>query len=212
MSRMHDVTMTFCPEMPGWPLNPGPDIRPLRAMHAGAHNNVTLVDFHVHSGTHVDAPRHFVADGYGVDRIPLDVLVGSCTVVHFPDAPVITPEMLGGLDLPEGVTRLLLRTRNSEFLDDFAQGFRADYTALTPEAGRWAVDRGIRLLGIDYLSIERYKEPHNATHRVLLENEVILLEGLDLRGIAPGTYDLYCLPVKIRDCDGAPARVILIEP
>jgi arylformamidase len=211
MSKIHDITMTFSADLPNWPGNPAPKVTRYRSMDDGGHCNLSFLECHVHSGTHVDAPLHFVAGGAGVDTLPLDVLVGPCVVAHFPDAEVITAEMLEEHpDIKPGVERLLLRTRNSETLRE-SSDFRPDFTALTPDAAQWLVDAGVRLLGNDYLSVERYKEPGNATHVALLGNAMVLLEGIDLGGIAPGSYQLVCLPMKIKDCDGAPARAILIE-
>lgn len=211
MAKIHDVTLTLSADLPIWPNHEAPEIRPLRSMDAGGRNNMSHLSLNVHCGTHVDAPKHFVADGYGMDRIPTEVLIGPCVLAHFPEADEITPDMLDGLGLAPGTERLLLRTRNSEFWSDFGQGFRPDYVALTPEAGRWVVERGIRLVGIDYLSVERFREPGNDTHRTLLGAEVVLVEGLDLRRVAQGPYELICLPLKLKDCDGAPARVVLRE-
>ncbi len=211
MRRIHDITMTFSSGMPNWPGNPAPEVTRFRDMKEGDRNNMTSVAFHVHSGTHVDAPLHFVADGYPIEDMPLDVLIGPCLVAHFPDVPAITRDMLvDHPDIGPGVERLLLRTVNSDRFGDAAE-FRPDFTALTPDAAQWLVEGGIRLLGNDYLSVERYKEPGNATHLAFLENEVILLEGIDMRGIEPGRYELVCLPMKIGNAEGAPARAVLIE-
>jgi arylformamidase len=159
----------------------------------------------------VDAPLHFVADGYGTDQLPLDILMGPCVVAHFPDGDRITADMLeANPHITPGVERLLMRTRNSDLCFDETD-FRSDFIALTPDAAHWLVDHGIRLVGNDYLSVERFREPGNATHLALLEKQVVLVEGLDLRAIAPGPYHLICLPMKILNCDGAPARVVLTE-
>jgi arylformamidase len=133
-------------------------------------------------------------------------------VVEFPDLAEIGPEDLDAKAIAPGTTRLILKTRNSDLWNDYAQGFRTDFVALTPAAAEWVIAQGIRLIGIDYLSIERFQEPGRVTHRALLGAQVVLVEGLDLRGIAAGPYELVCMPLKLKDCDGAPARVALIEP
>ncbi len=209
--RIHDITLTLSPEVPGWPGLPAPTLERIRSIEEGGANNLSRLDTHVHFGTHVDAPLHFERDGYGMDHVSLDTLLGPCAVAYLPEVAEITPADLDGLDLPADTTRLIIRTRNSELWNDFSQGFRKDYVALTPDAARWVVERGIRLFGIDYFSIERFEEPGRVTHHALLGAEVILVEGLDLRGIEPGTYELICMPLKLKDCDGAPARVALRE-
>lgn len=213
MSRtIHDITLTFTPDIPGFPNTPVPTLERLRSMDDGAVNNLSRLDTHVHFGTHVDAPRHFVADGYGMEAVPLDTLLGPCLVVDFPDLAEIGPGDLEAKAIPPGTRRLLLKTSNSDLWNDYAQGFRPDFVALTPAAAEWVIARGIRLIGIDYLSIERFQEPGRVTHRSLLGAEVAIVEGLDLRGIAAGPYELVCMPLKLKGCDGAPARVALIEP
>ena len=209
---IHDITLTFTPDIPRFPNTPEPTLERLRKMEEGAANNLSRLDTHVHFATHVDAPRHFIADGHGIDAIPLDVLLGPCVVVDFPDLAEIGPEDLQAKAIPPGTTRLVLKTRNSELWNDYTQGFRTDFVALTPAAAEWVIGRGIRLIGIDYLSIERYQEPGRVTHRSLLGAQVVLVEGLDLRGIKAGPYELICMPLKLKGCDGAPARVALIEP
>ncbi len=209
MPVIHDVTLTFSPDLPGWPGDPAPTVERITAMEDGASCNVTRLDSHVHFGTHVDAPVHFVDGAADVTAMPLDVLMGPALVVDLPDVDAITAEILDGLELDAGVRRLLFKTRNSALWNDPSQGFRTDYVALTPDAARWVVDKGIRLVGVDYLSVERFGEPGHATHHVLLEAAVIIVEGLDLRAIDAGTYGLICLPMKIAGADGAPARVVL---
>jgi len=209
--RIHDVTLTFSAALPGWPGMPAPVLERWRSMDDGAANNVSRLDTHVHFGTHVDAPLHFVNDGFGMETVSLDAMLGPCVVIHLPDASEISAADLEASDIPAGTERLIIRTRNSALWDDLSQGFKTDFVALTPDAAGWVVDRGIRLVGIDYLSVERYKEPGRVTHLTLLNAEVVLVEGLDLRGIEPGAYELICMPLKLKDCDGAPARVALRE-
>lgn len=213
MSRtIHDVTLTFTTDIPGFPNTPVPTLERLRSMDEGAHNNLSRLDTHVHFGTHVDAPNHFIADGKGMDVVPLDILLGPCLVVDFPTLAEITPADLDAAAIPRGTRRLILKTRNSALWNDHSQGFRQDYVALTPAAAEWVIERGIRLIGIDYLSIERFQEPGRVTHRALLGAEVVIVEGLDLRAVKAGPYELVCMPLKLKGCDGAPARVALIEP
>lgn len=213
MSRtIHDVTLTFTTDIPGFPNTPVPTLERLRSMDDGAVNNLSRLDIHVHFGTHVDAPRHFVADGCGMEAVPLETLLGPCLVVDFPELSEIAPADLEAKAIPPETTRLILKTRNSDLWNDYGQGFRPDYVALTPAAADWVIARGIQLVGIDYLSIERFQEPGRVTHRALLGAEVVIIEGMDLRTIAAGAYELVCMPLKLKGCDGAPARVALVEP
>lgn len=212
MSRTFDVTVTLSPDMPSWPGEPAPAIDRLYALDRGDVANVTRMAGPVHAGTHVDAPLHFIDGGADVAALELDVLMGPARLVHLPDADVVSTEILDRLDLAPGTERLLFRTRNSALWDDPGHAFRQDYVALTPDAARWVVARGIRLVGVDYLSVERFDEPGNATHRILLGAAVVIVEGLDLRRVPEGDYQLVCLPLKIAGGDGAPARVVLIEP
>jgi arylformamidase len=158
----------------------------------------------------VDAPLHFVEGGASVEQLSLDTLVGPSLVVGFgPDVDAITPAHLEALALPSRTERLLLKTRNSVLWDDPTHPFSSEYVALTSEAATWLVGRGVRLVGIDYLSIQRFEDAEPLTHRVLLEAGVIIVEGLNLSQVEPGPYHLACLPLKLVGSDGAPARAVL---
>ena len=125
-----------------------------------------------------------------------------------PHYKTITPKELVSINLPQDTERLLLRTRNSGFWKANVTDFRKDYTALTAEAAQWIVDRGLKLIGIDYLSIQRFGDKP-ATHKILLRGNVTILEGLNLTGILPGNYELLCLPIRLTGTEGAPARAVL---
>jgi arylformamidase len=177
----------------------------------GDQANVSLLRFGAHTGTHVDAPAHFIEGGAKVDSLSLETLIGEAIVVEIPlDACSIAPEHLTECDL-SGVERVLFKTRNSGFWHDPENRFRTDFTYLETEAAVWLVEAGVRLVGIDYLSIERFGSKEFETHRTLLSKGVIILEGLDLQQVAPGRYELICLPIKLAGgCgDGAPARAVL---
>ncbi len=209
MTQIWDITVPFRTDLPLWPGDPAPSVTLMKCQAEGYRCNVTRLDTGVHFGTHLDAPVHFIEGGKGVDRLDLDVLVGPCTVAEIPEVMEITPAHLEALHLPAGTTRLLIKTRNSDLWDNPGHLFFKDYAALTADAAQWVVDRGIRLIGIDYLSIQLFADAVSTTHLVLLGAEVIIVEGLDLRRVEPGAYKLTCLPMKLADADGAPVRAIL---
>jgi arylformamidase len=164
----------------------------------------------VHSGTHVDAPAHFIPGGAGVEALDLNVLVGPALVVEAKEADMLSADVLKELPIPAHTERVLFRTRNS---DRWARGereFSKDFVAITGDGARWLVAHGVRLVGVDYLSVGSFSEV-DRTHRTLLNAGVIPVEGLNLSGIEPGVYQLVCLPLRIMGADGAPARAILID-
>ena len=209
MPGIIDITVPFRTDLPLWPGDPAPRLSLMKSVEGGYRCNVTRIDTGVHFGTHLDAPCHFIEGGKSVDQLDMNVLVGPCFVGEIPDVAEITPDLLDGLNIPDGTVRLLLKTRNSALWATPNHDFDTDFAALTPDAAQWVVDRGIRLIGIDYLSIQRFADEVSTTHIVLLTEEVIIVEGLDLREATPGVYDLTCLPMKIAGSDGAPVRAIL---
>jgi arylformamidase len=162
----------------------------------------------VHTGTHVDAPRHFIPGGAGVESLPLAALIGPVRVVSIQHEGAVRVEELERAGL-EGVERVLFRTRNSDQWSDSL--FKEDFVYLDPDAAQWLVDRGVSLVGVDYLSVEAFAAPEPLTHRTLLGAGVVVVEGLDLSEISPGDYFLSCLPLKLAGADGAPARVVLMR-
>lgn len=207
---IHDVSVPLRDGGLVYPGNPPIHIELQQAIARGAGANVSHVDFGSHTGTHVDAPRHFFDDGAGVDQIPLDVLVGPATVISFrDDVRAVTRGDLERFDLT-GVERLLLHTRNSGYLTQDPT-FHPDYTYLAPDGAEHLVALGVKLVGIDYLSIEQFHSGHHRTHLTLLGAGIVIVEGLNLDGIVDGRYELCCLPLRLVGCDGAPARAVLIE-
>jgi arylformamidase len=165
----------------------------------------------VHSGTHIDAPYHFLPDGKPFPSVPLDSLIGEVHVFHSPVPDCIDVRDLESLCIPSHAERVLFRTRNSSLWQEDRPQFHPDYVALTPAAADWVAARGIKLVGIDYLSIQRYSDPTPRTHLALLSAGVVILEGLNLHDVLPGAYLLVCLPLKTGTKDGAPARAVLIQ-
>jgi len=209
--KIFDISVALNPDLPVWPGDPKIELKRFRSISKGNPSNDTRLVCSVHSGTHVDAPVHMHEGGDSVDLLSLDVLVGSADVVEVLTDDVITAATLAALDLPIDCKRLLIKTPNSNLWHHTAHDFVKDFVALDAQAARWIVDRGIRLIGVDYLSVQRFEDKDSTTHRVLLEGGVIIVEGLNLNRITPGPYQLVCLPIKLSGSDGAPARAILIE-
>jgi arylformamidase len=208
VSRIYDISVPIRSGGLVYPGNPEIDISLQQAVAKGAGANVSAIRFGSHTGTHADAARHFFDDGQPVDAIPLERLIGPALLVSFADGV----RAVGAGDLEahdlKGHKRILLRTRNSALLS--RKEFVPDYTYLAPDGAQYLVDKGVEVVGIDYLSIEQFHSGHHKTHRTLLAKSVVILEGLDLSVPPPGEYQLICLPLRIEGCDGAPARAVLI--
>jgi arylformamidase len=205
--RLFDVTVPLRPGMPTYDSEPGPELAPLHRMARGDPSDVSVLSLGSHTGTHVDAPSHFLPGADGVESLPLDALMGPAFVVDLQESHEITHAQLARAGLPVGAQRLLLKTSNSALWDD--PNFRTDYVALGEEAAEWLVRCNVRLVGIDYLSVERYGSSEFPVHKRLLSAGIVVLEGLDLRQVGAGAYWLACLPLKFQGADGAPARVVL---
>jgi len=199
MAEIIDISVGVQPGMIIYPGDPAVSLERVVSIADGAVCNVSRLDFGVHSGTHVDAPVHFIEGAPAAESLPLDVLIGPAEVVDLTATQRLDAESLGGLELGE---RVLLKTRNSELwaLDSFS----GDHVALTESGAKALVAAGVRLVGIDYLTIG-----DEDAHQVLLGAGVVAIESLDLRGVAPGEYELICAPLKLVGSDGAPARVLL---
>jgi arylformamidase len=206
---IYDLSVPISSGLPTYTGDPAIKIDDWSKLTDGASANVSAIYFGAHTGTHVDAPAHFIEGEAKIDSLPLDTLIGPARVIHLPeDRTEIDPEFLSSCDL-ENVERVLFRTRNSSFWN--GEGFRKDFTHLLPEAAEMLVQRGVKLVGIDYLSIEKFHSGHHRTHIALLSRGVVIVEGLNLSNVPAGDYDLVCLPLKIAEGagDGAPARVVL---
>lgn len=208
MADYLDISLTLSTDLPRWPGSPALELRRRRDMVCGDSCNDSDLSCNLHTGTHVDAPLHFLADGADVTALALDTLIGPVVVAALPKVNAITADDLEALDLPIDTQRLLLRTRNSEGWRRGEREFRRDFVALTADAAHWVAERGIQLIGVDYLSVQRFHDGPE-THIALLQAGVVILEGLNLAQVAPGDYELICLPLKLAGAEGAPARVIL---
>jgi len=208
---IYDISLTISPNLPTWPGDPGLQLELYASMDNGALYNATKISSSVHLGTHVDAGRHFLNEGRTVEQLPLDVLTGPCYVAQLPDGiEAITSEVLDRTEITSEMKRVLFGTRNSHLWAKGESQFQTDFVAITEDGAEWLVDRGIQLVGVDYLSVAPY-EDSLSTHIILLKAGVVLVEGLNLSSIMRGFYDLYCLPLKIAGSDGAPARAILVQ-
>lgn len=207
--ELFDISVSLRPGLAVWPGDPALELPKISVISESSHSNVTRILASAHTGTHMDAPVHFIDGATGIDQFSLDALVGTVYVLDFTHLDHhIGPADLAACGLPAGAERVLFKTTNSAIWEDGTE-FRRDYIALAPAGAQWLVDRGIKLVGIDYLSIEEFEPARPDTHYTLLGKKVVIVEGVDLRGIEPGEYTIFALPIKIKDADGAPARVLL---
>jgi arylformamidase len=209
MGRVLDISVPLGSGTPVWPDSEGVKLEQTRSILDGYHANESRLTCDVHSGTHIDAPLHFIPGGKAISGIPLDILVGKALVYSFSADLHITGGDLADAGIEDGTERLLLKTRNSRLWKAYGNVFRTDYVALTPGAARWLVDRKIKLVGIDYLSIQPYADKTQETHKILLSAGIVILEGINLSDVQPGVYELVCLPLRLDNADGSPARAIL---
>ena len=208
--HIYDVSLPLVNGGLVYPGNPPISITPQQSIAQGAGANVSRIDFGSHTGTHVDAPKHFFDDGPGVDTIPLEVLMGPARLLAFGDTVTSIGEAeLAAHDLT-GVTRLLLKTRNSKWLASGSREFHQDYTYVAPDGAEYLAKLGVRLVGVDYLSIEQFHSGHHRTHRTLLEQRIVIVEGLLLNEPPAGDYHVRCRPLRMVGLDGAPARAVLV--
>jgi len=207
---IYDISLTLSADLPVWPGEPAVTLEQVKSINQGANANVSRLEMGVHTGTHVDAPHHFLNDGRSVEQLPLEVLTGPCYVLQLPDdVDEISAEVLTRTPIPAGVERLLFGTSNSRWWARGEQQFQTDFVAVSEDGAAWLVARGIKLVGVDYLSVAPYKQSR-PTHQVLLTAGVVIVEGLNLAQVPRGFYTLYCLPLKLAGSDGAPARAILV--
>jgi arylformamidase len=202
--KIYDISVPVRPGMIVYEGNPAVSLERAESIADGAHANVSRLSLGVHTGTHVDAPLHFLDDGPGSESLALEPLIGPAVVVDALSVEThLDADTLRRLEIPAGVARVLLKTRNGTLWE--RDEFSRDFVRLTGSGARHVVDRGILVIGIDFLSIGDAE-----AHRELLSAGVIPLEGLDLRAVEPGHYRLVCLPLRLEGSDGAPARAILI--
>jgi arylformamidase len=208
MPMIYDVSVPLVSGGLVYPGNPPIAIAPQQEVSKGGSSNVSSLSFGSHTGTHVDAPKHFFDDGITVDMIPLETLMGPAVLICVEDDVMSVGEKELKLHELAGHTRVLIKSRNSSFNRE--RDFRKDYTYLAPDGAAYLVSLGVKLVGVDYLSVEQFHSGHHQTHRTLLENGVIIVEGLSLSAPAMGPYELRVLPLRLAGLDGAPARAVLV--
>ena len=205
--KYYDISLNLSAETVRWVTSPPFELIERRRMSRGDANNSSAVSMSVHSGTHLDAPFHFVADGATIESLPLDLFIGPARVDAVDAGKYITREHVEKIDLG-GDTRVLFKTRNSSLLHRSA--YEPDFAAFSVDAARALAARGVKLVGLDYLSVARADE-QVPVHRAFLDHGLVLLEGVDLSDVQPGRYELICFPIRLKGSDGAPCRAVLRE-
>jgi arylformamidase len=209
--KIYDISLTITPSLSVWPGDPPVVLERISKMEEGENNNVSRLETSVHAGTHVDAPYHFIQEGKTIESLPLDVLVGPAQVVEIgAEVDLVTAEVLRGAGIQAGIERVLLKTRNSQIWARGETSFQTEFVAVSPDGAEYLVEHGVRLIGVDYLSVAPFRQS-TPTHQVLLGASVVILEGADLSQVPAGNYELCCLPLKLGGSDGAPTRAILIQ-
>jgi len=204
--KLIDVTVPLDERLATYPGNTPFTLEPIQRIAQGGHSNVSTLHMSAHAGTHVDAPRHFFDGAPGAEALPLELLIGRARVVEVAARKGIDAYALAGLNLNEDV-RVLFKTHNSRFWG--SPEFHTEYAGVTESGARHLINHGIKVVGVDYLSVEQFKTPGAPAHHLLLGAGTIIIEGLNLSGVEPGIYEMTCLPLRVVGADGAPARVIL---
>jgi arylformamidase len=204
--KLIDVSVPLDAQLPTYPHNTPFTLEPIKRLARGDSSNVSTLHMSAHTGTHVDAPRHFFDEGAGTDALPLELLMGRARVIEVASRAGVTAEDLHGIDFSEDI-RVLIKTHNSRLWG--SPEFHGDYVGVTESAAKHLVEHGIKVVGVDYLSVEQFRKPGAPAHHILLGAGTIVIEGLDLRDVEPGIYEMFCLPLRIVGSDGAPARVVL---
>ena len=204
-----DISIPFKDKMVYWPTDPVPRVERIKDRNKG--DMVTLTEMQIidHVGTHVDAPLHFIAGGMTIDRMPLNATMGRCRVIEIKDKESIKLKEIEPYSIRRG-ERILFKTHNSSWVYKTDE-FQPDYVYFSTEVAQYLVDRKVRAVGLDYLSIGTYHDRENLhdTHEILLDAGVYIIEGINLDGVKPGRYELVCLPILLQGGDAAPARVII---
>ena len=204
--RLIDVSVPLDAELPTYPHNTPFSLEPIKRIARGDSSNVSTLHMSAHTGTHVDAPRHFFDAGAGTESLALELLMGRARVIEIDSRAGIAADDLAPIDLSDDI-RVLIKTHNSRLWG--SPEFHQDYVGVTDSGAKYLVEHGIKVVGVDYLSVEKFHNPGAPAHHVLLGAGTIVIEGLNLRDVDPGVYEMFCLPLRIVGSDGAPARVVL---
>lgn len=211
MKNIHDISVDISTQSVIWPGDPAIHLDRVEDMMKGKKYNLTHLSMSLHNGSHIDAPLHFVRDGKSIEMIPLDTLIGPCYVLEIGDnVDLINASVLKSVSIPEHTTRLLLKTKNSNYWKERGDKFHKEYCGITTDGAKFLVGMGLKLIGIDYLSISPFSDLDNP-HIELLNHDIVILETINLDGIHSGWYDLVCLPLKLVGVEGAPVRAILFN-
>jgi len=208
MQNWIDVSIPISSDLPVWPGDPTPQVTWLSQIIRGEGINLSKIEMSLHSGTHIDAPSHFIEGGLSIDEIPLDLLIAEVQVINIPkELKIIKESFLNALnyEIPD---KIFFKTNNSFMHYLHNKSFVKDYVGIDPAGAKWLVDHKVKVVGIDYLSVAPYWDAAE-THRILLESNVIIIEGLDLRLIQEGKYRFVCLPINVKGREAAPARVLM---
>jgi arylformamidase len=204
--RLIDVSVPLDALLPTYPHNTPFSLEPIKRIARGDSSNVSTLHMSAHTGTHVDAPRHFFDQGAGTESLALELLIGRARVIEIDSRAGIAAEDLAAIDLSDDI-RVLIKTHNSRLWG--SPEFHQDYIGVTDSGAKHLVEHGIKVVGVDYLSVEQFHNPGAPAHHVLLGAGTIVIEGLNLREVDPGVYEMFCLPLRVVGSDGAPARVVL---
>lgn len=208
--KLYDISLPISNDLPVWPGDPSVSLMMTSSILKGDQCNITKIQMGAHAGTHIDAPYHFLKDGATIGTIPIETFIGSCFVVELDAEVLIEKKDFQKYNL-NGHSRILIKTRNSELWANNISSFDTNYVSLGIDAAQYLVEMKTILVGIDYLSIESFQSDGCPVHKLLLKNNITVLEGLNLSGVKAGVYELICMPLKLQGCEGAPARVLLRE-
>ena len=209
---VYDLTVPISPSMAQWPGDPPVAVSRAKSLGVDGYN-LSHISLGSHTGTHIDAPHHYIENGATVDRISLDILMGKAYVfeVRPHEGVMIEPADLVSLGIPRDASRVLLKTENSALWEPGPQIFEQRFVYLGRKAARWLVERGVKLIGIDYMSVDQFLSVDSPAHHEFLRAGVVIVESLNLSRVEPGVYHLVVLPLKISGGDGAPARAVLLR-